>query len=164
MSGGHFDYKDYIIDEIADSIERTIEKNGKTLTFDQLDYWDKEQYSYSEELYNKAENKPTHIEYSPESIKIFKEAVIILRKASIYAHRIDWLLSGDDGEDDLAKCLEEDLAELNKKWPTMNKTCNNCLWYSSTESFGSTGYCRREMKNHVKTDECTNKKQYKPKR
>ncbi len=29
MSGGHFDYNQYRIREIADSIERLIEKNGK---------------------------------------------------------------------------------------------------------------------------------------
>ena len=43
-----------------------------------------------------------------------KEGIEILKKAQIYAHRIDWLLSGDDGEESFLKRLEEDLNELEK--------------------------------------------------
>ena len=47
-----------------------------------------------------------------EVIEKFKEAVIILRKAAIYTQRIDWLLSGDDGEETFLKRLKKDLEEL----------------------------------------------------
>ena len=36
----------------------------------------------------------------------------------IYAQRIDWMLSGDDGEDDLVERLAEELAELKRKYPS----------------------------------------------
>jgi len=33
----------------------------------------------------------------------------VLRKAAIYAQRIDWLLSGDDGEESFLERLKEEL-------------------------------------------------------
>ena len=38
-----------------------------------------------------------------------KEGIDILKRAFIYAQRIDWFLSGDDGEDSFLRQLEEDL-------------------------------------------------------
>lgn len=35
--------------------------------------------------------------------------------AQVYAQRIDWLLSGDDGEDNFHLRLKEDLANLKSK-------------------------------------------------
>ena len=32
--------------------------------------------------------------------------------AQVYAHRIDWLVSGDDGEDSFHRRLKSDIAEL----------------------------------------------------
>ena len=46
-----------------------------------------------------------------------KRAVYILRMAYIYAKRVDWMLSGDDSEESLAKLLEEDLQDLKTKYP-----------------------------------------------
>ncbi|MGV8096736.1 MAG: hypothetical protein AB2L24_33180 [Mangrovibacterium sp.] len=37
-----------------------------------------------------------------------------MRIAEIYAHRVDWFLSGDDGEEHFIKRLKEDLDEFNK--------------------------------------------------
>lgn len=90
MSGGHFDYKQYLIDYIADEVEQLIEKNHE-----------KDEYDYS---YN----------FSEKTIEKFKQAKIILRIAAIYAQRIDWLVSGDDGEENFHKRLEEDLSTLEK--------------------------------------------------
>ena len=36
----------------------------------------------------------------------------ILKQAEIYAQRIDWLLSGDDGEESFHERLKEELEEL----------------------------------------------------
>ena len=44
--------------------------------------------------------------------QIFKEGIEILKKAEIYAQRIDWYLSGDDGEDSLISRLKSDLDAL----------------------------------------------------
>lgn len=91
MSGGAFDYNQYQIGEIADQIEEVIKKNGEPDIEFGYDYG----YNYSE-----------------KTIAEFKKGVEYLRLAQIYAHRIDWLLSGDDGEETFHEYLREDLAEL----------------------------------------------------
>ena len=87
MSGGHFDYKQYYIDDIADKIEYKMENQD----CDEEDG------------------------YTEETIQIMKDAVKALRKAAIYAQRIDWFLSGDDGEETLKERLEEDLKRLEEE-------------------------------------------------
>ena len=62
--------------------------------------------------YQEYEDGEYYPEYTEEIIQIFKDAVKTLRKAAIYANRIDWLLSGDDGEDNLKERLKEELKEL----------------------------------------------------
>jgi hypothetical protein len=42
------------------------------------------------------------------------DCIRYLRIAEIYAHRVDWLLSGDDNEEHFIKRLKEDLDEFNK--------------------------------------------------
>lgn len=55
---------------------------------------------------------PYFPDYTPETIAEFRKGVEILKRASVYAHRINWLISGDDGEDSFHKRLEEDLKGL----------------------------------------------------
>jgi hypothetical protein len=98
MSGGHFDYDQYKIGYIADSIESLIEKNGRPKT--------KEESWYPEDL--------IHYKYSDEVIEEFKMAVKYLRIAEVYAHRVDWLVCGDDGEESFIRRLKEDLSKLEK--------------------------------------------------
>lgn len=86
MSGGYFGYKQHYINDIADEIARIPGENLKN--------------EYEED-------------YSRETIARFKEAVVLLRKAAIYTQRIDWLLSGDDGEESFHEQLNEELKELN---------------------------------------------------
>jgi hypothetical protein len=38
--------------------------------------------------------------------------LIVLRKAAVYAQRVDWLLSGDDGEETFLERLKKDLDKL----------------------------------------------------
>ena len=75
MSGGHFDYHQYRIREIAESVEDIIQ----------------------------------NYEYPPEVLEKIKEGSDTLKKAEIYAQRIDWLISGDDGPETILKRLKEDL-------------------------------------------------------
>lgn len=89
MSGGHFDYKQYQIHQCADEVEQLIRTNDST---------EKDEWGY---------DKGHH--YSEETIEMFKKGKEYLRLAAIYLHRIDWLVSGDDGEDSLHKRLKEDL-------------------------------------------------------
>ena len=55
-----------------------------------------------------------HYEYPPEVIEKFKEGLVILKLAEVYAQRIDWLLSGDDGDETFLERLKEDLDKLKK--------------------------------------------------
>jgi len=105
MSGGHFDYDQYKIGYIADSIEAIIEKNGKKKSHEEL----KEESWRDADWYDKYPEDQYHDKYSDETIEKFKEGVDLLRKAQIYAHRIDWLLSGDDSEKSFFSRLEENL-------------------------------------------------------
>ena len=50
-------------------------------------------------------------DYSKETIMEFMEGLEVLNKAAIYAQRIDWLVSGDDGEESFHKRLAEDLID-----------------------------------------------------
>jgi hypothetical protein len=92
MSGGHFNYEQYHISEIANSIENTI------------DNWNEKPTEWIDES--------CADKYSDATKKEFENAVMALRKAHVYAQRIDWLLSGDDGEDNFHKRLVRDLKEL----------------------------------------------------
>ena len=53
--------------------------------------------------------------YNKETIKEFKKGLAILKKAYVYAQRIDWLLSGDDGEESFHERLKEELDNLKNK-------------------------------------------------
>lgn len=54
-------------------------------------------------------------DYPSEVLQRFREAVVVLRRAESYAHRIDWLLSGDDSEKSFLERLREDLEEVEAK-------------------------------------------------
>lgn len=110
MSGGAFDYNQYKIGYIADEVEQLIRKNGKEKTKEEM----KDEGWRDPDWYEKYPEDKFHPEYSEEVIKRFKEGVEILRKAEVYAHRIDWLLSGDDGDETFLERLKEDLDKLNK--------------------------------------------------
>ena len=92
MSGGHFQYEQYKISLIAEEIETLIENNEST----ELDQWGNKKGAF----------------YTPETIQEFKNALIIMKKAYIYAQRIDWLVSGDDGEDSFHRRLAEDISQI----------------------------------------------------
>lgn len=53
--------------------------------------------------------------YSDETIEKFRLAEKTVRQASIMVHRIDWLVSDDDGEDTFHARWKEDLAALERK-------------------------------------------------
>ena len=92
MSGGHFNYKQHHLLDIADSIGSEILTNDST---------EKDEWGF---------NIGRH--YSPETIAEFEKAVKALNLAYVYAQRIDWLLSGDDGEDSFHIRLQAQFGEL----------------------------------------------------
>lgn len=83
MSGGHFNYEQYKIEQIADEVEQLIIDNASS------DY-----------------------PFSNATIDEFKVGLELLRKAQIYTQRIDWLVSADDGEDTFHERLKNDLSKL----------------------------------------------------
>lgn len=88
MSGGHFDYQQYKLNDIADAIEKLIAENGKPDEYD----WVRE--------------------YSPEVLEEFRNGIKALKHAAVYAQRIDWLVSGDDGPEEFHARLAEELKEV----------------------------------------------------
>lgn len=92
MSGGHFNYDQYKIIDIAVEIDSLIKNNDSQET----DEWG----------YSKGHG------YSKETIDKFKDAVYHLRMAYVYACRVDWLVSGDDSEESFHERLKEELGKL----------------------------------------------------
>jgi hypothetical protein len=88
MSGGHFEYIQYRIDEAANDVRRVIADCGK-----------EDQFGYG-------------VDYSDDTKAKFAECELMLRKSAIFLQRVDWLVSGDDGEESFHRRLEEDLKEL----------------------------------------------------
>lgn len=110
MSGGKFNYDQHRIRYMAEIVEHYIEQNGRPKTREEL----KGEGWREPDWYKRYPEDLNHYKYPDEVMEKFKEAVVILRKASIYAHRIDYLLSGDDGEESFLKRLQEELEQLNK--------------------------------------------------
>jgi hypothetical protein len=109
MSGGAFNYNQYKIGYIIEEIEEVINDNGREKTEEELkkiaNWRDPDWYEkYPEDLF--------HYKYPDEVIDKMKEGIEVLKRAQIYAQRIDWLLSGDDGIETFFERLEEDLNNL----------------------------------------------------
>jgi len=105
MSGGYFDYRQYWIKDIADSIELELNRQGKEKPRNEL-YGDEEYF----EKYPEDKFYPTYSIIVQEKMR---EAVKQLRIAAVYAQRIDWFLSGDDDEESFIERLNEELNEIN---------------------------------------------------
>jgi hypothetical protein len=112
MSGGTFDYSQRTIELIADDIEQTILEAGRKIPDVLLE---EQQHRYSREMPLEEQYYPS---YNRKTMDIMKRAVYVLRMAYIYSKRVDWMLSGDDSEESLAKRLEEDLQALKTKYPS----------------------------------------------
>ena len=92
MSGGHFNHAQYRIEDIASEIERIVRENRDS----SLDEW----------------GECVGRMYPPKIVRRLKIAVRTLRKAHAMAHRVDWLLSNDDGEEAFLRRWDEDLEGL----------------------------------------------------
>jgi len=104
MSGGAFGYAQFHIEEIKDSIQQVLDNQGLEKPKDELceqsDYYEK----YTEEKFNYT--------YQPKVQEKLREAIKALETANIYAQCVDWLLSGDDGEETFLERLENELKEI----------------------------------------------------
>jgi hypothetical protein len=111
MSGGYFEYRQYSMNDIADMIEREIEKSGKPYSDEEL----KEMSWRDDEWYEKYPEDKFHYKYPDKVIEEFKRGAEIIRRAGVYMHRIDWLLSGDDGDETFLERLHNDLKKLHER-------------------------------------------------
>ena len=125
MSGGHFEYKQYEINQIAESIQSDLLRMGKPIPEDDLKYY------YGD----------THFDdYSDETKKRFKEAIHYLTLAYIYVQRIDWFMSGDDGEESFLKQLSDELEKLEEQIMNIYDEFN---YYHEGTSSSTLYYCDR---------------------
>lgn len=104
MSGGAFDYNQYRIRDIIDEIEIRLDRQGKEIP--------KEDRYGSKDYYDKYPNERFYEAYPEEIQQKMREGIVALKKAEVYAHRIDWFISGDDGEESFIERLSEELAAL----------------------------------------------------
>ena len=77
MSGGHFDYMQYRIDQAADDVLGFIQRVESGVA---------DEFGY----------KP---EYSQATLEKMRETVAALKRAAAMLQRVDWLVCGDDGEE-----------------------------------------------------------------
>lgn len=108
MSGGQWDYLQYRFTDVIEDIKSEIERSGKPKTKEEL----KEESWRGSDWYDKYPEDLIHYKYSDEVIEEFKKGLELIQKAQIYMHRIDWLLSGDDGFESFIDRLKEDLSNL----------------------------------------------------
>jgi hypothetical protein len=108
MSGGRFNGDQRRIGYIVEDIKETIERSGRPKTEEEKkdEGWNDVNWyvKYPEDLNWHA--------YPPEILDKFKEAIYYLERAQIYAQRVDYYLSGDDGEETFLERLDEELSEL----------------------------------------------------
>lgn len=89
MSGGTFDYDQFKIVLIHETIESYINKQGKETGYG-----------------------GTYETFEPEVLKRLEDAIKCLKMAYVYAQRVDYLLAGDYGQEIFLKSLESDLLKL----------------------------------------------------
>jgi hypothetical protein len=98
MSGGHYDYIQRNILIIRDSIKSELDNQGMAKPL--YERWDDEDINYPS--------------YSIEVADKMREAIDSLERAYVFAQRVDYLLSGDDGEESFLKRLADDLEILKR--------------------------------------------------
>lgn len=86
MSGGYFDYVQHNVERIAEQIDILISNANLGLS-----------------------------DYSDETVEKFRQASKALRQAYAMSQRIDWLVSGDDGEDGFHEQWAKDLAKIERE-------------------------------------------------
>lgn len=95
MSGGHFEYRQYPIRDIFEEIEELIQNNDS----DALDAFGYEVGRH----------------YTPAVVVRLREAVRTLKRGLAMVNRVDWLVSGDDGEETFLERWDQEMELLEKE-------------------------------------------------
>lgn len=74
--------------------------------------------------YDRYPNDADVLELTDKTIETMKEAYRQIRIAEIYATRVDWMMSGDDGEESLQERLKEDLEAFEKEFQAKDWACS----------------------------------------
>ena len=90
MSGGHYEYEQYKIDQVAYQMKKDIENNGET--------HDPHNYVF---------------DFTKETMEYMKKVSDIVALAGILTKHADWLYSGDDSEETFRENIEKALLEYN---------------------------------------------------
>jgi hypothetical protein len=90
MSGGHFDYIQYRIEDASEEIGFLIRDNNKKGTNEFGD--------------------PIYRSFSDEVIEKFKSGKSLIDVCAKIVKEIDYLVSGDNGEESFLKCWEENVS------------------------------------------------------
>jgi len=116
MSGGAFGYNQYRIREIADQVKELF-----------LTYRDRRLQAVRIDMAGRKHEERRKCR--PETLRILRDAYRVLSEAAIYAQRVDWWISGDDGEENFRERLSEELDEfrreklsLRRVMPSMEET------------------------------------------
>lgn len=113
MSGGHFDYKQYHISGIRTDIETYLDgwelDDDEAANFVHCPYEEEADKEYVKKKHHTIPNK---YGYTEETLSEFRKAIEVLKQAEVYAQLIDWIVSGDDGEESFHKMLKDDLEKL----------------------------------------------------
>lgn len=108
MSGGHWEYLQYRLEDVSSDILKMVEKNGQPKSAEEL----KEERWNDDAWYEKYPEEKYHYKYPDEVIEEFKKGAEIIKLAQTYMQRLDWLLSGDDGEESFLERLKSDITDL----------------------------------------------------
>ena len=114
MSGGALDYSFIHINETVRRIQEEIEKLEAM-----IHRGDTGGYRISQYHKNRF---PERAEFQSEEslakavLQVYRNAVECLTKASMYSQRIEWMLSGDDGPEELVLRVEEELNQEKKEY------------------------------------------------
>ena len=79
-------------------------------------------YSIHHCYYDRYPDEADVLELSDETINAMKEAYWQMRIAEIYATRVDWMMSGDDSEENFRERIKEDLTKFEKEYATKDRT------------------------------------------
>ena len=95
MSGGAFEYKQYHIEQLIEDMELLLKRVDK----EPIDSFE-------------CDSLKNYIDDKDSFKKIVEKNIDLLKKSYIYTQRIDWFISGDDGEEDFYERLKEEIEKL----------------------------------------------------
>lgn len=85
--------------------------------------------------------------YSKETLREFKKCHKLIKLCQLYMHRVDWLLSGDDGENSFHQRLAFDLESF-KKQPKIKvklRKCKHCYYFEDSKCLYLKRNCFADM-------------------